>query len=167
VRKIQLSDAALIAEIASAIAVVLSLIFVAYQLSRNTQALFETNHFSLLEIGRDQQAWLKDPAFADIVLRAESEGGVLTPQEFRQYAEWVDGTLNLCETVYFVRTGGNYPDAFWRAWNVACGELFNNPTARKVWEERRTNFSADFAAWLNGKLEMQSGAPVEDAAPPQ
>jgi len=144
-----LQRAALIAEIIGAFAVVVSLLFVGFQLSRNTAEAIAASHHELIAITNDNDNWLQDPAFADTLLRAQAGSDNLSESEYLQVAYWVGQRLTVCETVYQRRDDGLVDDDMWPAWAAGCADiLLNISAARDVWEERRSWFAKDFAAWL-------------------
>ncbi len=80
-----LSDWALVAEIASALAVVLSLAYVGYEIRQNTNAVLSNTQQSLLELVHGVDTWLQSESFADIAVRGDEDYSVLSPPERRQY----------------------------------------------------------------------------------
>jgi hypothetical protein len=146
----RLQKAALIAEIVGAFAVVVSLLFVGFQLSRHTAEAIGASHHELIAITNDNDNWLQDPAFADTLLRSQEGRDSISDSEYLQIAFWVGQRLTVCETVYQRRDDGLVDDDMWPAWSAGCADiLLSNETARVVWEERKSWFARDFAAWLD------------------
>ncbi|MEO1078306.1 MAG: hypothetical protein AAFY29_02035 [Pseudomonadota bacterium] len=146
----RLQKAALIAEIVGACAVVVSLMFVGFQLSRNTAEAIGASHHELIAILNGNDNWLQDPAFADALLRSASGRDAISESEYLQIAYWVGQRLTVCENVYQRRDDGLVDDDMWPAWAAGCADvLVSNNTARVVWEERKSWFAKDFAAWLD------------------
>ncbi len=92
-----LSDWALVAEITSAFAVVLSLAYVGYELRQNTNAVLSNTQQSLLELAHGVDAWLQSESFAEIAVRGDEDYSVLSPQERRQYDKYTQQVLNVWE----------------------------------------------------------------------
>jgi hypothetical protein len=145
----RLQKAALFAEIIGALAVVISLLFVGFQLSRSTAEAIGASHHQLIALLNGNDDWLKDPVFADTLLRAEQDRDAISDSEFLQVASWVGQRLTVCENVYQRRDDGLVDDDMWPAWAAGCADvLVSNSTARVVWEERKSWFANDFATWL-------------------
>ncbi|MEM7702910.1 MAG: hypothetical protein AAF251_13300 [Pseudomonadota bacterium] len=160
----RLQRAALIAEIIAAFAVVLSLVFVGIQLSRNTDELVASSHHQLQFILNDNDNWFKDPEFAALVIRSEQGRSVLTDAEYLQLAYWNGQRLSLCENVFQRRQDGLIDDQMWYAWSNGCASIAENATSREVWQERRKWFAPDFALWFDEQLDAL--LLVETAASP-
>ena len=118
--KISLSNAVHGAEIASAIAVITSLIYVVVQLNQNTEALREANQQGHLNFAQDLAVWVLDPAFADTVVRANQSSEGLSDVEKLQYGEWLSGRLGLCEHVFQTKRNGNLSEELWIPWVNYC-----------------------------------------------
>ena len=145
----RLQKAALIAEVIGAAAIIVSLIFVGVQLSRNTAEAVGASHHQLIAILNDNDNWLQDPVFADVLLRSESGRDAISDSEYLQVAYWVGQRLTVCENVYQRRDDGLVDDDMWPAWAAGCVVVLRNLTAREVWSERKTWFAKDFATWLD------------------
>ncbi len=152
----RLQRAALIAEIVGALAVVLSLVFVGLQLSRHTDEMVGAAHHELLALVNDNDDWLRDPAFADALLRAEEGRDALSDVEYLQVAYWIGQRLSVCENVHQRREDGMVDDQMWFAWSNGCADVLANPTAREVWAERKHWFAPDFAQWLDAERAKQT-----------
>ena len=152
----RLQRAALLAEIVGACAVVVSLLFVGFQLSRNTAEAIGASHHELIAILNDNDNWLQDPAFADTLLRSESGRDAISESEYLQIAYWVGQRFTVCENVYQRHDDGLVDDDMWPAWAAGCADvLISNRTARAVWSERKSWFAADFAAWLEDSAGLE------------
>jgi hypothetical protein len=68
----------------SAIAVVVSLIYVGISVNKNTGAILVANHQALVAMDQDTNAWCRDSEFAEIVETAEDDVSKLSPVQARQ-----------------------------------------------------------------------------------
>lgn len=148
-KKQHLERAALIAEIVAAAAVVISLVFVGLQLQRSTNEAIASTHQELLVILNDNDNWLRDPVFADALLRSEQGREAISDTEYVQISYWVGQRLIVCENVFERRQDGLVKDDMWAAWASGCAAVGDNATAVEVWRERRTWFADDFADWFD------------------
>ena len=101
-----LSDWALVAEIASAFAFVLSLVYVGYELRQNTNAVLSNTQQSLLELAQNVDVWLQSESFADIAVRGDEDYSKLAPQERLQYDRYTHNLLNVWEHAYYNNRAG-------------------------------------------------------------
>ena len=112
------------AEIIGVIAVVLSLLFVAYELRQNsTITAFEAAQ-NLAEMGQDLSIIKMEPGMASIIDRANRDVSELTSLERQQFFEMVRSDFNLWEHAYFSHKQGVLPDEMWAIWNASyCNEV--------------------------------------------
>ena len=147
----RLRKAALIAEVIAAAAIVISLVFVGLQLSRHTDEMVASSHHDLLLILNDNDNWFQDPEFAALMLRSEEGPDGLSETEYLQLAYWFGQRLSICENVFERRQDGLIEDSMWYAWSNGCTAINQNPTALRVWKERREWFAPEFAEWLDSR----------------
>ena len=70
-----------IAEIIGAAAVLISLLYVAYEIRENTIAVRTGTQRSLLTLGHDWDVWLAEPEFADVLAKGNADYSGLSPSE--------------------------------------------------------------------------------------
>ena len=125
-------------------AVILGIGLLIYEIRQNEQVLKDGTQLSLLALLHERDAWLMDPDFASIVVKAEETTESLNPLEFRRYTEWISGKWNACEYIY-ERYGHEVGvDSYWIGWSNGCKALLDNPTARQAWFERREWYGVEF-----------------------
>ena len=139
---------AIVAIIAN-IGVLVGLAAVIYELDQNTSAVVGETQQGLLELVHASDAWLQDPAFAEVVHRAEGLGEKLEDAEARQYAEWLYGKFNVCEHVFERYQEALLTEYYWRGWDSGCKALLDSPQGRVVWRERRTWYGPDFQEYFD------------------
>ncbi len=149
-----LSDWALLAEIASALAVVLSLAYVGYELRQNTNAVLSNTQQSLLELAQGLDAWLQSDSFADIAVRGDEDYSDLTPPERRQYDTYTRSVLNVWEHAYYNNRAGLMEDDLWEAWN----ESFQSNSAatwRTIWARDKKGYGREFREYVDSLLSTE------------
>ena len=145
-----LSDWASIAEIASAFVVVLSLVYVGYELRQNTNAVLSDTQRSLLELVHDVDAWLQSESFAEIAVRGDEDYSTLTLRERRQYDTYTRNILNVWEHAYYNNRAGLMEDDLWEAWNdsfwLASGSW------RTIWARDKAWYGKEFREYVDSLL---------------
>ncbi len=148
-----LSDWALVAEIASAFAVVLSLVYVGYELRQNTNAVLSNTQQSLLELAHGVDAWLQSESFAEIAVRGDEDYSVLSPQERRQYDKYTHNVLNVWEHAYYNNRAGLMEDDLWEAWNDAFWTT--SDSWGPIWARDKKLYGREFREYVDSILSSE------------
>jgi hypothetical protein len=134
-----------IGEFSGAIAVVISLVFVGFQVRQNTTAVRSA---AAQAVNENFAAWYT-AAQSDPVLLALSAKGLkdytsLTAAEKPQYiAMFMAFTLHSQDAFHKWREGSLSPE-LWRGWEFVSMNLLSAPGGRGFWEERSYLFSDEF-----------------------
>ncbi len=152
-------------EIIATIGVVLSLLFVGYEIRQNTamargqarQELASLNQEWLLTLGQDAEyealwydAWVAwtDPEYVPDVPLTEAEGR----------RAWYVMTMHLrrLENVYFQYREGLVDESALESYGFTSVEIFRTEPFRSYWNEfnGRAGFDPDFAAFLDQRIAM-------------
>jgi len=157
----KLEKFALIAEVVSAIAVVVTLIFVIVEIRANTDATLAANRQSLA--GRTEQLLATQstsPELAAVWVKVKNDEE-LTDEEIYLYSGHLGQILRLAEEGYLQYLDGNLNNEYWqtRAANTVDSRM-RHRYARELyytWSERGW-FSRQFTEWLDGELESKYGS---------
>ena len=147
--KRNLSEWAAISEIIGMVAVVVSLLLVAYNLGQNTKVMRAANDNMLYQT---QDAILStyadDPSLVSIYIKhleneelTEVESERLWNQQFRDLSMW--------ELAYIRHHEGLFAPDQWYAWNRAYSTQFTSEFPDAWWAEARTWVRDDFAAHVD------------------
>jgi hypothetical protein len=133
-----------IAQIVSAVAVVVSIIYLAQQIQENTAAVsFETNR-GLLELQFQQDAWDQDPVLVELMQRGDTLPESLSSVEWEQYSRRWALRYNVWWLAYSGFSKGTLDPDLWAAWNASYAGSTCLPGAKRVWEYRRHWWSTPF-----------------------
>jgi hypothetical protein len=153
-------------EIVATVGVVVSLLFVGYEIRQNTsmargqarQELAALNQEWLLTLGQDAEfatLWLK--------VWGGGEGSAENPEVFAQLSDieyqraWYIMTMHLrrLENVYFQYREGLVDESALRSYGFAHVELFRRPQFHYYWVETnsREGFDPDFVRFLEQRIE--------------
>jgi len=145
VKNRNLNDWAVIAEIVGGIAVVLSLIFVAFSIKQNTDALEVAAWERILDRAEGSSQMLVESAdLVRIVVVGESDPNALTAEEYFRFRHFAGMRFGAWESVYGHYELGRIDARTWELWNGYYQDILNLPGYRKVWLEIRQGFDPHF-----------------------
>jgi hypothetical protein len=148
---------AYLAEIGSAIAVVFSLLYVAYELNQNTNAVRGSNWQAVLDYaGTVDLVILQNPDVANIMIKAGSTYDGLTEEEEMRFGMAATNTFQYWEAAYLYHRDGLLDANVWERTDRANSNYLDNPEEghRGFWKETRQWFDPGFAAHIDGIIEQ-------------
>lgn len=152
---VELKKFALISEIVSAIAVVISLIFVGYQISQNTDEVRASNRqqVTLAAISATQLI-AGNTELAAIFSKIENNEE-LTNAENIQYSYFVRSLLYDIQNAYLLHLEGRLEDSYWATRAVLLKTYLDRPASRSIIERDKDlgNLDERFVLWLNAEMD--------------
>lgn len=149
-------------ELVSAIAVVISLVYLAYQVRQNTRALRTENYARALDRVAAIQARLSsDPALTRVFNRGAVEPASLTPEERIQFTWAFYEMFGAFEFMFHQSEMGALPGEVWQRWSDTMSWWLSLPGVDVWWRARPAPFSADFSAFVEERLRA---GPVDPGA---
>jgi hypothetical protein len=139
-------------EIVGIAAVVLSLVFVAYELRENTKAVQVGNYQALVGMDLEKNSWLRDKDFAAVYVLARSEFDSLTPVQLRQYRTFLADTFNAWEFAHITFSNGAMEERVWKGWDGFYRTELATKGGRIFWNDGRTGFSQGFRTYVDSVL---------------
>jgi len=150
----KLSDWASIAEVVSAVAIVLSLLYVGYQIRENTIEVRATNRQeliarSMLATGNSARLELSE------VVSKVAEGTPLTSVERTQFGYIVRTVLYDVQEAYLLHSEGRLDEAYWNTRASLILAYLESTEARDIYRRDSSigALHADFVRWLNSALD--------------
>jgi hypothetical protein len=142
----KLSEWANVAEIASALAVVVSLVYVGVEVGQNTAAVKASTHQAMIDYGREQSEILvTNASLADFVEQGERDPGSLTPHERRQFYEFTTWRMAMWELSFLNHEAGLVDGEMWRAWDAYYRFLVSGkPGYREFWRDNGPAYDSRF-----------------------
>ena len=155
---LRLQKWALLAEIAGGVAVVVSVVYLAIQISDNNRLLRSQAHFNALELAqRPLEMMVENETLAGIVGRCDRnpEGIELSDWErclnyyFIQYNGW--------EYMYYQNIDGSIPEELW----VGADAFYRDQLQLKAgylrfWKERAIAYGEPFRSYVNERFEERT-----------
>ena len=138
-------------EIVGIIAVILSLLFLAYEIRKNTDTSAAQAIFDLNEAARESQFLeATDPDLVPLILKAENDFDALTEDEQYRFRRWVFAYLNLFESAWNHHHRGVTSDADMEAWQTAYCNYMSRGSFRRVAQSidaQRSQFRKESDQW--------------------
>ncbi len=151
----KLSEWASVAEIGSAIAVVVTLIYIGLEINQNTAAVIADTRQAMIDYGREQsEVLLTDTILAALVDKAETDPSSLTPHERSQFYEFTTWRMAMWELSFLNHEVGLVDDEMWLAWDGYYRLLvFDKPGYVDFWRDNRTAYDARFQNHVDVVME--------------
>ena len=138
-------------EIIGIIAVILSLLILAYEIRKNTDTAAAQAIFDLNEAARETQFLeATDPDLVPLILKAENDLDALTEDEQYRFRRWVFAYLNLFESAWNHHHRGVTGDADMEAWKTAYCNYMSRASFRRVAQSidaQRSQFRKESDQW--------------------
>ena len=150
-------------EFISGIVVVLSLVYLAFQVRQNTQSLRTENYARALDRVSAMQARLsEDPDLAAIFDRGLRDTGALTPEQRIQFTWAFYEMFGAFEFMYHQSEAGALQADVWERWSATLTWWISLPGVQAWWRAKPTPFSSSFSAFVESRLS--AGPPDAGAA---
>ena len=129
----------LVAEVVSAVAIVLSLIYVGYEIRQNTISTQLSNAYSAVTLSSTSHQWLSDSEFAATYALGLRDLSALDDTQRIQFEGFISQKLNVWEIVFYSHEQGLIDDAAWGAWEGHFKSQIRSESWRSVWEDSQAD----------------------------
>ena len=148
-----LNNVALIAEIISALAVVISLLYVGIEVNRNTSESKLANQHSILSSDIETKSWLKDPLFAGIHLKGATDYDGLEPVQKTQLDTFIALEIGNWEFLHISHSDDLIDNEFFVAFDIYYRSRMVRDDYQSFWLNARLAFSESFRAYVDSVLD--------------
>jgi hypothetical protein len=139
-----LQDLGSIADLIGAVAVVVSLIFVGFQIRQaNTLAREAAEQKQIESIGSLSRLLAENSHLAEVWARAMA-GEKLSPAEQVRVTSMITYGQRIWEALYYQYRAGRVPQELWDAHRAQAKAIQNSPMSKAVWEQRKQWFSKSY-----------------------
>jgi hypothetical protein len=149
----KLSDWASVAEIASAVAVVASLVYVGVEIRQNTAATQASTAQALLDYGRaHSDAFINNPDTAKLIDTGEVDPSSLTPLERRRFYEFTTWRFSVWELTFLNHAAGLVDDDLWSGWDAYFRRIISGKRGYSLfWSDTREQWDAGFMKYIDSE----------------
>ena len=159
-----LNDLANIGQVIGAIAVVVSLIYVALQIRQNTSAIRSATAQSVHEHFADwYQTFATDPSLSDVGVKGLKDYGSLLESEKARFVSTFMAFLSYGQNAFLKWRQGLLSPSLWLGWEQVLMNLLGAPGGKSLWKERAYLFGEEFRRYVEDDLMKRT--PHPDAKP--
>ena len=155
-RKLSLTEWAALGEVVGTVAIVISLLFVAYNIQQNTDALQGQTENILFERHAELANQLvSDPSMAEILLKMRSSEPNLGDIEAIRWEKYQLNLLDIWALAYTRHQSQLLSEDQWRAWDVYFSDLFasgGEKITKQRWDELENGFDHGFWGHVDQEL---------------
>lgn len=139
-----------IGEIAGAIAVFCSLIYLALQIRNQNEESRSLAAHQIFEGFRDSIAAVGDESIAAIFIKGNEDVGALSEVEKLRLVTLTQRLLRLWEEAYLLRCRGRLDDEIWDSMSKQYRAFLGAPSLQYVWSVRKQFYDEAFRAHVDG-----------------
>lgn len=144
---------AFVAQVASAVAVVVSLVYVAVQVRENTKLLRSQAHYNALAIGQEVLATIvSDQAMADLMSACYAQPDGLTAGEWYRCSQVIFILFNTYEYHYYQHRDQAIPKELWVGADHYFKGLVATAAFKRFWKEYRLAFDDPFRSHVEAEI---------------
>ncbi len=147
-KRITLNELAAAAEIIGTLAVIVSLLFVAYSINRNTEAIQASSENTLFERHTDiANQFMLDPTLAELMVKQRSGYADLTEVDVVRWEKYELNMLDIWALAHSRYQRDLLSERQWQTWDRYFSHMFANEAeaiSRSRWEELEYGFEAEF-----------------------
>ena len=149
--------AALVAEIVGAVAVVISVVYLAFQIADSNKELQSQTHFNALSLGqRPFEIELENAELANIIRRGYADPEQLTADEWYRFGQYQVIAINAWEYYYYENNKETLPTELWVGANAYYVKLMREtPGLRKFWKEFEHIYAEPFHSYVQDILDAE------------
>ena len=152
---------AYLGEVIGAVAVVISLIYLAVQIRQSTQAQRTENYTRALERVANMQAlWSQDESLSVLLAKGADDISRLSPPERIRFTYAFLEAFGAFEFMYHAYQDGVIPEKVWSRWSVTVAWWLSTPGVRDWWYNLPVTFTADFTEFVEKILADNPSDPA-------
>ena len=153
--RIHLETCARIAEIAGAIAVVVSVIYLAVQINDNTKLLRSQAHYNAINLGqRPLELMVENQDLADVVINCDSDPNRVSAANWLRCGNYYFMQFNAWEYFYYQHDDAAIPNELWIGADAYYRSMVaTNAGFRQSWEEIEGTFDEPFRSYVTEEFK--------------
>ena len=132
----ELKRAALLAEIVGGLGIIISILYLAIEVSQNSDSQVMANNLALTEqIHGLNASILANDELADLIAMSRSDVSSLTPGEVEQIRAYTGSLMQIWEDALGMYYLGDFSDEYWSGWSRALCRMTSEPGWAAVWKD--------------------------------
>ncbi len=148
-----LDDLGNIGEFASAVAVVISLLYLAVQIRQNTSAIRSAQHDSAIsKVDSINASMANGEHTARIFREAAEDFDNMSPDDKLRFIAHANRNFRLWEYSYYQHEDSRLHDEIWRGWSLSMQREFMHPGMRRVWSSSAELYGDRYRAFVESEL---------------
>ncbi len=157
--KKQLSDWASIAEIIGAVAVVFSLLYVGYEIQRNTKVGLASNRQEIAARAQGLALYSAEAGIYRLLFDESADSAELTAAEKNRLTAYIGALLRATEEAFLLNRDGLLDDEYWMTRASVMIAALRTDNARQIYIQTRDAgfYTSDFTAWADPVLQSKYG----------
>jgi hypothetical protein len=158
IQKTTLEYWALIAEIAGAIAIVVSVIYLGLQIRANTKVLRSQAHYNALSLAqRPFEMAIADQGLADLIETSYASPEKLSEGQWFRCGNYLFMQFNSWEYLYYQNIDGSIPNQLWVGADAYFKELVETkPGLKRFWSEYKHAFDDPFRSYVANEFAKKT-----------
>jgi hypothetical protein len=162
--KVKLETLARVAEIAGAIAVVVSVIYLALQISANTKLLRSQAHYNAISLGqRPLELMVENESLAGLVAQCNAAPNDVSAATWERCLNYYLMQFNAWEYFYYQSLDDSIPKELWVGADSYYKSLVKAKLGyRRSWRELQTTFDEPFRSYVADEFHRSSPGPAAD-----
>ena len=145
-----IEDLGNLGELLGSIALLISLIYVAIEIRKNTETARTSTYQSVVsDFGSLNHTIVSTPGLSSLLVRAQEDFESLNEDEKAQISQLFFACYHNFENMYYQARKGYLEDDVWLGWKRLMLTYHQRPGYRSWWELRRHVFSESFADFLD------------------
>ena len=159
-----LEDFYFISQIAAALGIMASLIFVGLQVRQSTrQAKADAAQSVHDNFAKWYMSFSEHPHLSKIAVRGLAGLDKLTPEETMHFFTSLLAVMSYTQSAFHKWREGDLDDELWKSWERSSLSYFDSKGGKEVWELRKYGFTPSFVDYVEANL---LNSPLPDGARP-
>ena len=139
-----LKKTALLAEIIGGVGIVVSILYLALEVSENTKNTQISNHLALIEQNSEfRYLRMANPELVEIVLKGSSNVPSLSEVDRSRFRTYALQSFDMWETAFLMSESDVLPTGTWEVWDSSWCNGLKAPGFRALWDEGMSNNFTD------------------------
>ena len=160
----KLKRVALLAEIIGGLGIIISIVYLAFEVSEGADSQVVANHLALTErMNGLNTSVLANNELADLIAISRSDISSLTPGEVEQVRAYVGILMQIWEDAAGMYWFGDLPDNYWVGWSRALCRIVSEPGWAAIWKDGLHDYYGDSFVQTVNECFARSNLPIVTA----